>query len=358
LAGVRRRPGRRSTPEAASRPRAAWRRTTSRSGTARAGRPSAAGRTTGHALRCTTTAAGRRSTPEALHDRGRRAANRIAKWDGSSWSALGSGMDGTSYVMPWRCTTTARAGALRRRLLHERGRRGGELIAKWDGSNWSAARQRDGGRRPASSPGGVRRRRRAGALRREAPSRSRAAWRRTASRSGTARAGRRLGSGSATTTASPLANPGGVRRRERAGALRRRAFRTAGGVEAVGSRSGTARAGRHQRRGHARLGDSSPWRRSTTAAGRRSMREVGSARGRRGGKRNREVERLELVAPRKRRQRVGLASRPRGARRRQRAGALRRRRFARRATSWRNGSRSGNGSSWSALGSGIHATGL
>ena len=50
------------------------------------------------------------------------AANRIAKWNGSAWSALGSGMDGMAS-MPWRWTApaTSTPGALQHRW-----RRGGE----------------------------------------------------------------------------------------------------------------------------------------------------------------------------------------------------------------------------------------
>ncbi len=60
-------------------------------------------------------------------------ANRIARWNGSSWSALGSGMNGTVYALVVSGTelyaggyfTTAGGGAA-------------SHIAKWNGSTWSA----------------------------------------------------------------------------------------------------------------------------------------------------------------------------------------------------------------------------
>jgi hypothetical protein len=67
-------------------------------------------------------------------------ASNIAQWNGSSWSALGSGVGGLHYGVPVSALavsgtnlyvggsfTTAGAGGI-----------GISLIAKWDGSNWSA----------------------------------------------------------------------------------------------------------------------------------------------------------------------------------------------------------------------------
>ena len=98
--------------------------------------------------------------------------------------------------------------------------------------------------------GRVRRRQRPGALRWEAASPSRAAWRRTGSRSGMARAGRRSAAGWRTRPdyrATSVTRPGGVRRRQRSGALRgrqlhdrgrrgREADREVGRLELVGAR--------------------------------------------------------------------------------------------------------------------------
>ena len=115
--------------------------------------------------RCSTTAAGRRSTPAAT-SRPRAAWRRttIAKWDGSSWSPLGSGMNNAGRC-PGGVRRRQRAGALRRRRLHDRGRRGGEQDREVGRLELVGARQRDEQRgRPC--PDGVRRRQRAGALRR------------------------------------------------------------------------------------------------------------------------------------------------------------------------------------------------
>ena len=61
----------------------------------------------------------------------------IAKWDGSTWSALGSGMNGS--VLRWRWMG---AGACTRGAFHQRGHvrhaAGCNYVAKWDGSTWSA----------------------------------------------------------------------------------------------------------------------------------------------------------------------------------------------------------------------------
>ena len=60
-------------------------------------------------------------------------ANYIAKWNGAAWSALGSGMDGTSHALAvdgggnlYAGGGFTTAGGVRHR------------IAKWDGATWSA----------------------------------------------------------------------------------------------------------------------------------------------------------------------------------------------------------------------------
>ena len=60
-------------------------------------------------------------------------ANRIAKWDGSSWSALGTGMNNTVNALALSGTDVYAGGAF--------ATAGGVLanrIAKWDGNSWSA----------------------------------------------------------------------------------------------------------------------------------------------------------------------------------------------------------------------------
>ena len=94
------------------------------------------------------------------------AAKRIAKWDGSSWAALGSGIGG-AVVCPDGVRRRRRASALRRRRLHDRGRRGGERDREVGRLELGGTRQRDERFfRLRRCPDGVRRRRRAGALRR------------------------------------------------------------------------------------------------------------------------------------------------------------------------------------------------
>jgi hypothetical protein len=57
----------------------------------------------------------------------------IAKWDGKSWSALGSGCAGTVYTL-----IIDKAGALYMGgSLAQVGSTGAKYLAKWDGSNWS-----------------------------------------------------------------------------------------------------------------------------------------------------------------------------------------------------------------------------
>ena len=91
------------------------------------------------------------------------AANHIAKWDGSSWAALGSGTTAASCSR--RYSTTAAVPALYAGgSFTTAGGAPANRIAKWDGSSWAALGSGTNDRRPGS--GGVRRRRRAGALRR------------------------------------------------------------------------------------------------------------------------------------------------------------------------------------------------
>jgi hypothetical protein len=60
-------------------------------------------------------------------------ANRIAKWNGSAWSALGSGMDWTVEALAVSWTNLYAGGA-----FTTAGGTTANYIAKWDGSAWSA----------------------------------------------------------------------------------------------------------------------------------------------------------------------------------------------------------------------------
>ena len=60
-------------------------------------------------------------------------ANNIAKWDGSAWSALGSGMNGTVYALAVSGTDLYAGGH-----FTTAGGVPANYIAKWDGSAWSA----------------------------------------------------------------------------------------------------------------------------------------------------------------------------------------------------------------------------
>ncbi len=60
-------------------------------------------------------------------------ANRIAKWDGSHWSPLGSGMDGSVYALAVSGSEVYAGG-----FFTTAGGRAANYIAKWNGSSWSA----------------------------------------------------------------------------------------------------------------------------------------------------------------------------------------------------------------------------
>jgi len=59
--------------------------------------------------------------------------NNIAKWDGSSWSALGAGVNNSVYAMAVSGTNLYVGGA-----FTTAGSIAASRIAVWDGSNWSA----------------------------------------------------------------------------------------------------------------------------------------------------------------------------------------------------------------------------
>ena len=61
------------------------------------------------------------------------AANYIAQWNGSSWSALGSGMNGYVYALAVSGSTLYAGGA-----FTTAGGSAANSIAQWDGSSWSA----------------------------------------------------------------------------------------------------------------------------------------------------------------------------------------------------------------------------
>ncbi len=62
------------------------------------------------------------------------AANYIAKWDGSSWSALGDGVDGVVFALAFDEAGNLYAGG----EFTQAGGAAANNIAKWDGSSWSA----------------------------------------------------------------------------------------------------------------------------------------------------------------------------------------------------------------------------
>src|SRR5262245_3793789 len=61
------------------------------------------------------------------------AANNIAKWNGSSWSALGSGIDGLVYALAVSGSDVYAGG-----FFATAGGSAAKNIAKWNGSSWSA----------------------------------------------------------------------------------------------------------------------------------------------------------------------------------------------------------------------------
>ena len=72
------------------------------------------------------------------------AVNHIAKWDGSTWSALGSGLDGGVYALAVDGAGNLYAGG----WFHNAGGVAANHIAKWDGSAWSALGEGMGGDNP------------------------------------------------------------------------------------------------------------------------------------------------------------------------------------------------------------------
>ncbi|MCB8967379.1 MAG: hypothetical protein H6660_10845 [Ardenticatenaceae bacterium] len=66
---------------------------------------------------------------------GGNSASRIASWDGSSWSALGAGVDSPIFALAWdAASSTLFAGG----NLTTAGGNAASRIASWDGSSWSA----------------------------------------------------------------------------------------------------------------------------------------------------------------------------------------------------------------------------
>ncbi|MEZ7891553.1 MAG: hypothetical protein QMC67_07385, partial [Candidatus Wallbacteria bacterium] len=61
-------------------------------------------------------------------------ASRIAKWDGSNWSALGDGIDGMVYALAFDGSGNLYAGG----AFTEAGGIAAKYIAKWNGTTWSA----------------------------------------------------------------------------------------------------------------------------------------------------------------------------------------------------------------------------
>lgn len=67
--------------------------------------------------------------------------NNIAKWDGASWSALGSGINGSVWALAFDNLGNLYAGG----SFSEAGGVTANYIAKWDGANWSAVGDGIGG---------------------------------------------------------------------------------------------------------------------------------------------------------------------------------------------------------------------
>ena len=61
------------------------------------------------------------------------AANRIARWDGSSWSSLGSGLNGTVFGLAVLPSGDLVAGG----TFTTAGGAAARYVARWDGSSWS-----------------------------------------------------------------------------------------------------------------------------------------------------------------------------------------------------------------------------
>lgn len=70
-------------------------------------------------------------------DAGGVAANRVAKWNGSSWSALGDGVDGTVYALAVGSSNQLYAGG----TFLSAGGASANRVAQWNGSAWSAVGQ-------------------------------------------------------------------------------------------------------------------------------------------------------------------------------------------------------------------------
>ena len=83
---------------------------------------------------------------------GKTIANNIAEWNGSSWSALGSGMSRAGIHTPlclrWRCRA---AHCMRAALFTTAGGSAANNIAQWNGSSWSALGEGIGGSYPSVS---------------------------------------------------------------------------------------------------------------------------------------------------------------------------------------------------------------
>jgi hypothetical protein len=66
-------------------------------------------------------------------------ANYIAKWNGSNWSSLGSGVGRNSQGYPWVLALAASGNALYAGgYFSIAGGKAVHQVAKWDGTNWSA----------------------------------------------------------------------------------------------------------------------------------------------------------------------------------------------------------------------------
>lgn len=72
--------------------------------------------------------------------------NYIAKWNGSSWSALGSGLNGNVYALAVSGTNLYVAGA-----FTTAGGSAANYVARWDGNSWSALGSGVAGGYPYSS---------------------------------------------------------------------------------------------------------------------------------------------------------------------------------------------------------------